>query len=116
MSKCRMRTKNEREMEIWFKQKTRHGMNSEWIVKTIWKKAIQKIEKKTVKIKVKSSHVNKKPLAIKRIFVQTSFSHSILKLKQKHFLPENHSLFCSFSCFGLTEITTPISHKNQEIV
>ena len=40
---------------------------------------IQKIEK-TVKIKVKLPHVNKKSLAKKRIFVQTRFSHSTLKL------------------------------------
>ena len=38
------------------------------------KNPIQKIEK-TVKIKVKLPHVNKKPLARKRIFVQTPFSH-----------------------------------------
>ena len=37
------------------------------------KNCIQKIEK-TVKIKVKLPHVNKKPLARKRIFVQTPFS------------------------------------------
>ena len=43
---------------------------------------IQKIEK-TAKIRVKLPHVNKKPLARKRIFVQTPFSHSTLKLKQK---------------------------------
>ena len=33
------------------------------------KHPIQKIEKKTLKIKVKLPHVNKKPLARKRIFV-----------------------------------------------
>ena len=38
----------------------------------------KKIEK-TVKTKVKLLHVNKKPLARKRIFVQTPFSHSTLK-------------------------------------
>ena len=37
---------------------------------------------KTVKIKVKLPHVNKKPLARKRIFVQTSFSHSTLNLER----------------------------------
>ena len=36
---------------------------------------IQKIEK-TVKVKVKLPNVNKKPLARKRIFVQTPFAHS----------------------------------------
>ena len=58
------------------------------------KKPIQKIEK-TVKIKVKLPHVNKKPLPIKRIFVQTTYSHSSLKLERKNFTPQNHSLFRS---------------------
>ena len=62
------------------------------------KKAIHKIEK-TVKIKVKLPHVNKKPLARKRIFVQTPFSHSALNFERKNFTPQNpfgfslHSLF-----------------------
>ena len=46
------------------------------------KNSAKKIEK-TVKIKVKLPHVDKKPLARKRIFVQTPFSHSALKLEQK---------------------------------
>ena len=48
------------------------------------KNPIQEIEK-TVKIKVKLPHVNKKPLAMKRIFVQTPFSHSTLSLERKKF-------------------------------
>ena len=47
------------------------------------KNLIQKIEK-TVKIRVKLPHVNKKPLPRNRIFVKTRFSHSILKLEQKN--------------------------------
>ena len=46
------------------------------------KNPIQKI-KKTVKIRVKLPHVNKKPLPRNRIFVQTPFSHSTLKLERK---------------------------------
>ena len=68
---------------------------------------IQKIEK-TVKIRVKLPHVNKKLLARKPIFVQTPFSHSTLNLEQKNFTPQNHSIFRSTSCFGVTKITTPI--------
>ena len=49
-----------------------------------------------------------KPLARKRIFVQTPFSHCTLKLERKTFTPQNHSLFRSTSCFGVTKITTPI--------
>ena len=38
---------------------------------------------KTVKIRVKLPHVNKKPLPRNRIFVQTPFSHTTLKLERK---------------------------------
>ena len=71
------------------------------------KNPIEKIEK-TLKIEVKLPHVNKKPLARNPIFVQTPFSHSTLKLERKNFTPQNHSLFRSTSCFGVTKITTPI--------
>ena len=50
------------------------------------KNPIQKIEKR-VKIKVKLPHVDKKPLARKRIFVHTPFSHSTLNLERKNFTP-----------------------------
>ena len=66
-----------------------------------------KVEK-TVKIKVKLPLVNKKPLPIKRIFIQTQYSHSTLKLERKNFTPQNHWPFRSISCFGVTKITTPI--------
>ena len=46
------------------------------------KNPIQKIEK-TVKIRVKLPHVNKKPLPRNRIFVQTQFSHSTLQLERQ---------------------------------
>ena len=71
------------------------------------KNPIQKIEK-TAKIKVKLPHVNKKPIARKRIFVQTPFPHSTLNLERKNFTPQNHPLFRSTSCFGVTKITTAI--------
>ena len=47
------------------------------------KKSDPKNRNKMVKTKVKLPHVNKKPLAGKRIFVQTPLSHSTLKLEQK---------------------------------
>ena len=47
-------------------------MNDEWIGKLLGKNTVQKIEK-TVKIKLKLPHVNRKPLAKKLIFVQTPF-------------------------------------------
>ena len=61
------------------KQKTRPRTDYEWIGKPLRKKSDRK--NKTVKIKVKLPHVNKKPLARKRIFVQIPFSHSTLKLE-----------------------------------
>ena len=51
------------------------------------KNPIQKIEK-TVKIRVKLRHVNKKQLPRNRIFVQTPFSHSTLKLERKKSTPQ----------------------------
>ena len=42
------------------------------------KKSDSKNRKKTVKIRVKLPHVNKKPLPRNRIFVQTPLSHSTL--------------------------------------
>ena len=68
----------------------------------------EKNKKKKQKIKIKMPHVNKKPLPKNRIFVQTPFSHSTFKLERKKFTPQNHSLFRSISCFGVTKITTPI--------
>ena len=56
------------------------------------KNPIQKSEK-TVKIKVKLPHVNKKSLARKRIFVQTPFSHSTLNLEQKNVTPKTTRFF-----------------------
>ena len=58
---------------------------------------------KKLKINVKMPRVNKNPLARKRIFVQTPFSHSTLKLEQKNFTPRNQLLFGSNSCFGVTK-------------
>ena len=57
------------------------------------KNPLQKIKKKTVKTKVKLPHVNKKPLARERIFVQTPFSHSTLNLEQKPLDFSLHFLF-----------------------
>ena len=51
------------------------------------------------KIKVKLPHVNKKPLPIKRIFVQSPYSHSTLNLERTSFTPQNHSLFRSQNHF-----------------
>ena len=65
--------------------------------KRLEKKSIQELKRKTVKTKMKLTHVNKKPLARKRNFVQTAFSHSSINLERKNFTPQNHSLFRSTS-------------------
>ena len=59
------------------------------------KNPIQKIEK-TVKIRVKLPHVNKKPLPRNRIFVQTPFSHSTLKLERKNSRRKTTRFFAPF--------------------
>ena len=77
-------------------------MNYEWVRKTIKKKIRSKKSENS-----KNQRCEQKSLARKRIFVQTPFSHSTLKLELKNFTPQNHSLFRSASCFGVTKITTP---------
>ena len=63
---------------------------------------------KNIKNQSEIAACEQKPLARKRIFVQTPLSHSILKLEQKIFTPQNYPLFRSTSCFGVTKITTPV--------
>ena len=60
------------------------------------KNSIQKIEE-TIKTKVKLPYVNKKPLARERIFVQTPFSHSSLKIEQKNSRRKTTGIFAPFS-------------------
>ena len=71
------------------------------------KNPIQKIDK-NCKNQSEIAAFEQKPLARKRIFVQTPFSHSTLKFRAKKFTPQNHSFFRSTLCFGVTKITTPI--------
>ena len=65
-------------MKIWFKEKTTPRMNHERIGKTFRKKSYP-TDPKNSKNQAKLPHVNKKPLARKRMFVATLFSHSTLK-------------------------------------
>ena len=63
----------------------------EWAVNGLGKPFRKKSDPKNRKnSKVKLPHVNKKPLQGNRIFVQTQFSHSTLKLERKRFTPQNH--------------------------
>ena len=83
-------------------------MSCEWIGKTIYKKSDPKNRKNSKNQSEIAACDHKKPLPRNRIFVQTPFSHSTLKLERKKFTPQNHSLLRSISCFGVTKITTPI--------
>ena len=60
------------------------------------KKCNKQNRKKTLKMKVKLPHVNKKQLARKRNFVQTPFSHSTLKLGPKISRRKTTRFFASF--------------------
>ena len=87
-------------------------LGQEWAVNGLrkpFRKKIRSIKsRKQLKSRVKLPHVNKKPLPRNQIFVQTPFSYSTLKLERKKFTSQNHWLFCSISCFGVTKITIPI--------
>ena len=67
----------------------------------------KKSKKQSKSNKWKFPHVNKKSLERKQIFVQTSFSHSTLKIQPKIHAAKPVA-FRSTSCFGVTKITTPI--------
>ena len=58
-------------------------------------KNYNKRNKKTMKINIKTPHVNKKPLARKRILVQTPFSHSTFKLEHKNLRRKAARFFAS---------------------
>ena len=58
-------------MKIWFNQITRPERTMNGLGKPFKEKSDSK-NRKTAKMKVKLPHVNKKPLARKRIFVQNT--------------------------------------------
>ena len=72
------------------------------------KQSDPKIEK-TVRNQSAIAACEQKTTSEKANFVQTPFFYSTLSLERKNFTPQNHSLFRSTSCFGVTKITTPIS-------
>ena len=64
---------------------------------------------KSSKIQIEIAACEQKTTSKKANFCpQTLFSHSNLKLEQKTFTPQNHSLFRSTSCFGVNKIITSI--------
>ena len=118
MSKCSMWTQKTTSEKWKFNSNKKLGREWLWMDREnhLEKKSDSKNWKKTVNIRVKLPHVNKKPLPRNWIFVQTPFFHSTLKLERKNFTPQNHSLFRSTSCFGVTKITTPIWLQKSWIV
>ena len=95
------------------KQKTRPRTDYEWIGKANEKS--DPINRKTVKIKVKLPHV-KKPLARKRIFVQTPFSHSTLKLERKISRRKTTRFFAPLPVSAWPKLLLQFDFKNHENV
>ena len=98
------------------KQKNRPRTDYEWIAKTIWKKILSKKIEKRVKTKVKLPHVNKKLLARKRIFVQTPFSHTTLKLERKNSRRKTTRFFAPFPVWAWPKSQLQFDFKNHENV
>ena len=71
------------------------------------KNSIQKIEK-TVKNQSEIAACEQKTTSEKANFCSNTVFSLYLKLEQKTFTPQNHSLFLSTSCFSVTKMTTPI--------
>ena len=66
--------------------------------------------------KSRNDMCEQKPLARKRIFVQTPSSISILKLEQKIFTKQNHLLLRSTSRFSMRNINSSLEFKNHKCV
>ena len=88
-------------------------MNYEWIGKTKKKKFDPKKKEKTVKIKVKLPHVNKKSLARKGICFQTPFSH-YFKIRVKKFHAAKPLAFSLHFLFRLSQ--NHYSNVNSKIM
>ena len=71
------------------------------------KNPIQKIEK-TVKNQSEIAACEQKTTSEKANFCSNTVFSPYFKFRAKNFTPQNHSLFRSISCFGVTKITTPI--------
>ena len=92
----------------------------EWAVnglgKPFRKKFDPKNRKNSKKQSVKLPHVNKKPLPRNRIFVQTPFLHSTLKLEQKKSRRKTTRLFAPFPVSALSKSLFQFDFKNHENV
>ena len=88
----------------------------EWTMNGSGKKSDPKNRKKNSKIKAELPHVNKKPLARKRIFVQTPFSHSTLKLEPKKSRRKTTRVFFPFPVLAWPKWLLQFDFKNHENV
>ena len=83
----------------------------EWAVIGLGKPFRKKSDPKNRKNSKNQSEIaacEQKTTTEKPNFCSNTVSHSTLKLEREKFTPQNHSLFRSISCFGVTKITTPI--------
>ena len=71
------------------------------------KNTIQKIEKNS-KNQSEIAACEQKTTTEKPNFCSNTVFSLYFKIGAKKFTPQNHSLFRSISCFGVTKITTPI--------
>ena len=84
-----------------------------------WKNQLVKKSEPKIKITVKSNkspHVNKKTIARKRIFVETPFSHSTLKLEQKSSRCKTTRLFAPLPVSARPKSLLQFDLKNHENV
>ena len=65
-------------------------------------------DRKNRETKGKLPHVNKKTTSEKANFCSKTVFSIYFKIRAKNIKPQNHSLFRSISCFGVTKITIPI--------
>ena len=104
----------------WLNRKLDQERTMNGSVKQFRKKSDPKKNEKTVNIKVKLPHVNKKPLARKRIFVQTPFSHSTLNLEQKNSRRQTTRFFAPLPVSAwpnhYSNLTSEIMKKREQIL
>ena len=93
--------------ENLFQTKNRPRMNYEWIGKTIQKNSDRKIKKNSKSQSDIATCEQKKTTSEEANFCSNTVFSLYFKIEANNFTPQNHSLFRSTSCFGVTKITTP---------
>ena len=82
-------------------------MSCEWIGKTFRKKSDPK-NRKNSNNQSEIAACEQKTTIEKPNFRSNTFFSLYFKIRAKKFTQQNHSLFRSISCFGVTKVTTPI--------